>query len=621
MFKNLKIGSKILVAFTFITIVTAGVSGYISFTIARASLEEESFNKLTAVREMKANQIEDYFQQIANQVVTLSEDRMIVDAMRAFETGFEAIDAELGLTAAELDESDARLARYYEEEFLVRLNQTRPAALGPASTVQYWPEDKNTRILQDLYLASNLNETGSKHLLDAAGDGSSYSLLHQIYHPIIRNFLDKFGYYDIFLVDDESGHIVYSVFKEVDYGTSLLSGPYAGSNFAEAFRAAKEATDKDFVKLVDFESYDPSYNAPASFIASPIYDGQQKIGVLLFQMPTDQINDIMTNKRGWSQVGLGASGETYLVADDFRIRNQSRFLIEDSENYFKLIQDIGVPEETINRIRNLNSTIGLQEVKTQGTQAALRGTTGTEIFPDYRGVPVLSSYKPLSIPDVKWVIMSEIDEAEALASIRSLRNGIFIGSIGLIAVIVIIAFFFAKTLTRPLQELTASAEELAQGNLDVHIDTRGHDEIGVLAQSFEVMQKSVQRLVRRQAEAIDALSTPLIPLHDDVMVMPLVGQLDERRVSNIREALVEGLHASSAKVAILDLTGVPPFDQVVAHSLVNTARTAKLLGAQVVITGIQPEIATALVELDLQFDGLVTERSLQNGIAYAMKHI
>jgi hypothetical protein len=265
MFKNLKIRTKILIAFSSIAIVTVGVSGLIGFTIARSALEEESFNKLTAVREMKAIQIEDYFQQISDQVVTLSEDRMIIDAMRAFDGGLHDIDTTLSIEEAE--SIDSKLRGYYQDEFLERLI---PNLLRETSVSDYLPEETRTRILQYLYLAANPNETGSKHLLDNAGDGNSYSQAHELYHPIIRNFLEKFGYYDIFLVDvGTGGHIAYSVFKEVDYGTSLLDGPYSDTNFAEAYRAARDATDKDFVKLVDFEPYRPSYNAPAAFIASP----------------------------------------------------------------------------------------------------------------------------------------------------------------------------------------------------------------------------------------------------------------------------------------------------------------------------------------------------------------
>jgi PAS domain S-box-containing protein len=467
---------------------------FFAFTTGSSTLEEESFNKLTAVREMKASQIEDYFQLVENQVITLSQDRMIIDAMRDFEDGLHGMQEELDISADELESMDIANYGYFENQFLPRLI---PNLLQDVSVEDFWPEDDKSRILQYFYISSNPHQTGKKHQLNKADDGSSYSEAHSIYHPIIRDYLDKFGYYDIFLVDvGTEGHIAYSVFKEVDFGTSLLSGPYADTNFAEAYNAARAASDKDFVQVVDFEPYVPSYNAPAAFIASPIFDGDEKIGVLVFQFPIDQINAVMTSNQDWSAVGLGESGETYIVGNDFLLRNQSRFLIEDSENYFRLIEEIGTPLTTIARIRNLNSTIGLQEVKTDGTKAALSGLTGTDIFPDYRGVPVLSSYKPLNIRDANWVIMSEIDQEEAFAAIRSLGVRILIGALGLISAIVVMAVLFSRTITRPLDKLTESANDLAKGNLDVEVSSQDQgDEIGILARSFDTMRVSMKGLI------------------------------------------------------------------------------------------------------------------------------
>jgi PAS domain S-box-containing protein len=490
----MKIGTKILIAFTTVAIVAVALVGYFAFTTGSGTLEEESFNKLTAVREMKASQIEDYFQLVENQVVTQSENRMIIEAMREFDDGLHAVESDLGITEAEMQETDARLGSYYEEEFLPRL---RPNLLEDVSVEYFWPEDNKTRVVQDLYISSNPFDVGSKHLLDDAGDGSSYSQAHETYHPIIRDYLEKFGYYDIFLVDvDSGGHIAYSVFKEVDFGTSLVNGPYADINFAEAYNAARAASEKDFVKVVDFEPYAPSYNAPAAFIASPIYDGDEKIGVLVFQFPIDRINAIMTSNQDWSAVGLGESGETYIVGNDFLLRNQSRFLIDDSENYFRLIEELGIPPETIAQIRNFNSTIGLQRVQTEGTEAALSGLSGNAVFPDYRGVPVLSSYKPLNIRGVNWAIMSEIDQEEAFASIRSLAIRTTIGVLILIAGIIILALAFSRTITRPLNQLTTTADELAKGNLDVEVAcTEQGDEIGTMARSFDTMRVSMKGLI------------------------------------------------------------------------------------------------------------------------------
>jgi anti-anti-sigma regulatory factor/HAMP domain-containing protein len=617
MLNNLKIRTKMLIAFIAVAILAVGITGFLGYSIASVALQAESFNKLTAVREMKANQIEDYFQQISGQVATLSEDRMIVEATKAFDDSYRKINSELDRSEQEELEATNKLQRYYAEEYLSRLT---PNLQGSVGVDEFWPEDIKTQLLQDLYIASNPFDVGSKHFLDNPGDGSRYSETHELYHPIIRNFLDTFGYYDIFLTNNE-GDIVYTVFKEVDFGTSLIDGPYSETNFAEAFKAAIDAEKGEFVYLVDFDPYAPSYNAPAAFIASPIFDGDEKQGVLLFQMPVDRINDIMTSRQAWTQVGLGDSGETYLIGDDFTLRNQSRFLIEDGDNYIAMLEEIGTPKIISDQIQNLNSSIGLQEIKTEGTLAAQAGQTGTATFPDYRGIPVLSSFKPLEIPGVNWVIMSEIDEAEAFAPAQTLGRTLLIASIVLLALIVVIAIFFSRSITRPLETLAENAGELADGNLDVTINTDNKDEIGDLSRSFDSMRQSIKQFVRRQNEAIDALSTPLIPLSDEIVVMPLVGELDDRRLGNVSELLTEGLYSSSARVAILDLNGVPGLDEAVAMSLVRVVKKANLLGAKVVITGLQPQVAAELTDLNLHLEGISTERTLQNGVTFAMNYL
>jgi PAS domain S-box-containing protein len=579
MFKRVKIRTKILLAFTVIAIVTVVTIAFVSFRIGQTALERESFNKLTAVREMKANQIEDYFQLISSQLHTQSNDRMIIEAMRDFSQGYQDIEGETPLSVGMLPALD----ELYREEFLERLI---PNLLREVTVEEYLPQSNEAAILQNLYISSNPFETGSKHLLDTANDGSSYSAAHELYHPIIRDFLEHFGYYDIFLVDPK-GNIVYSVFKEVDFGTSLTDGPYSDTNFARAFRAALNAEDTDTVIVEDFEPYHPSYNAPASFMATPIIDGGEKIGVLVFQMPIDRINYIMTNDQNWAEVGLGDSGETYLVGPDYLLRNQSRFLIEDSDNYFKAIDEIGVPLATMGQIRNLNSTIGLQEVDTEGTRAALAGETSTDIFPDYRGVSVLSAYKPLEISGLNWVIMSEIDEAEAFASIRSLGLRLGIASLGLIAFIIIAAFFFSRTLTRPLVELTNDAEMLSYGVLDLEIGNMdSKDEIGDLARNFDVMRLSLKKLIddlallnkdlenkviertaeleasERQSNSIIELSSDAIIVideHGEVLVWnaraeELFGYSRENMIGSPMDQIIPGRHKSGHDKAFAQAT-------------------------------------------------------------------
>ncbi|WP_437968836.1 PAS domain-containing protein [Sorangium sp. So ce260] len=124
-------------------------------------------------------------------------------------------------------------------------------------------------------------------------------------------------------------------------------------------------------------------------------------------------------------------------------------------------------------------------------------------------------------------------------------------------------------------------------------------------------------LLAAQQDTIRELVTPLLPIAEGVLVMPLIGFFDSARASRIIEALLQGVERHSARIAIIDITGVKAVDAQVAEMLVQAARAAGLLGAQVVLTGIQPAIARALIELDVDLRGLVTEGTLQGGIAHA----
>lgn len=127
-----------------------------------------------------------------------------------------------------------------------------------------------------------------------------------------------------------------------------------------------------------------------------------------------------------------------------------------------------------------------------------------------------------------------------------------------------------------------------------------------------------EEIIYAQRAALAELSTPLIPLNDRMLVMPLIGAIDSYRAQQVMEALLEGIARKRAEVAILDITGVQVIDSQVAHALIQTAQAVQLLGAQVVLTGIRPDVAQTLVHLGIDFRGIVTRSNLQAGIAYAL---
>jgi PAS domain S-box-containing protein len=127
-----------------------------------------------------------------------------------------------------------------------------------------------------------------------------------------------------------------------------------------------------------------------------------------------------------------------------------------------------------------------------------------------------------------------------------------------------------------------------------------------------------EEIIRTQAATLRAVSTPLIPVSDGVVVMPLVGAVDQLRAAQMQQMLLDGISAARAKVAILDVTGVPAVDAGVSAALLSAVAAARLLGAEVVLTGIKPAAAQAFVELGVDFGRLVTRGTLKDGIAYAL---
>ncbi|MFL5801698.1 MAG: PAS domain S-box protein [Roseiflexaceae bacterium] len=136
-------------------------------------------------------------------------------------------------------------------------------------------------------------------------------------------------------------------------------------------------------------------------------------------------------------------------------------------------------------------------------------------------------------------------------------------------------------------------------------------------QAEETLRQSIaqEETIRAQAHMLAELSTPLIPISDAVMVMPLIGGLDARRVQQVLETLLQGISVTGAAIVILDITGVPVVDTQVANALIQAAQAAKLLGAQAVLTGIRPEVAQTLIGLGVQMGGITTYSTLQSGIS------
>ncbi|MBI1301506.1 MAG: HAMP domain-containing protein [Alphaproteobacteria bacterium] len=333
-----------------------------------------------------------------------------------------------------------------------------------------------TKVLQDLYINSNPNPTGSKHELDYAEDGSFYSKVHAEFHPWFRHFLQQRDYYDIFLFAP-NGDLVYTVFKELDYATNINTGEWKDSDLGNAFRAARDNPSIDNQIFFDFEPYAPSHGVAASFISQPILDRDGSFaGVLVFQMPIARINKVMQ-----VSAGMGESGETYIVGQDYLMRSDSRFAEPG--------------QSTILKTKVTGATV----------EKGLAGDTGVEFVDDYRGISVLSAYGPFDFMGTRWAIMAEIDEAEIMKPIGDLKESAVIEVLVLMFIVTLIGIWVARSISKPISSMSDAMKRLAQDDFAVEIPgTERSDEIGDMAASVQVFKENgmeAKRLAEEQEKA------------------------------------------------------------------------------------------------------------------------
>ena len=457
-------------------ILLTGVLGYVR---ARDALEATIYNQLTAARQTKSRQVENYFRTINNELRLLAGTTMVIDATRGFAAAVDKLDH-----TDVPPEMRKSVADWYADTYLPLLKRS----IGPDALLSdYLPTADAANHLQYGYIVANPHPEGRRALLDDARDGTDYGRLHAVYQPIFRRVASTVGFFDLMLADPKSGRIIYGVAKETDLGASLNTGFLRQSNVATAIARCSALTDGASTCLEDFSAYAPSLGAPTAFMTAPVIDQGAVIGVLIAQLSIDEINRVTTGGREWRREGFGATGETYIVGPDHRLRSASRFFLEDREAYLASLKAAGVPAERIDAIRRYGTPVLQQQVDNVAVTSGLAGIEGTGEVVGYRGVPTLASWGPLHIPGVNWVLVSKIDAAEALAPITQLRRDLEIVGAAALALVLLIGAWFARSLSAPLRELTAGVNRFAAGDYTAKVAVRTRDEIGRLCRSFNSM--------------------------------------------------------------------------------------------------------------------------------------
>jgi len=286
-----------------------------------------------------------------------------------------------------------------------------------------------------------------------------------------ENYVSRTGYEDLLLINP-NGYVFYSVGKNSDHKTNLLEGRFRDTNLGKLI---KDVMATGQAGMADFEPYEPAQNKPESFIARPVVHGGEVELVVALRLPLKEINSVMQES-----TGMGDTGESYLVGPDKLMRSDSRL----DQEYHTVEASFANPERG--------------KVDTQAVREALSGKDGVEIIKDYRNQHVLSAYEPLGPAEgVNWALMAEIDEAEALAPVRTMATWVL--GIGVLAAIIVLAVgvFMARSIANPIIRLAEVAAKISERDLTQKVEIHSNDEIGILGETFNTMVENLRQMVDR----------------------------------------------------------------------------------------------------------------------------
>lgn len=501
--------ARLQVAVLSLGLAAIALTGWESTTSATDALRQATFERLTGIRESKRRQVEDYFRQLSAHVVALSSDESTVTALEELQRAFEALPSDSGA------EVDASLRRIYEQE----------VGAGAAESLNAWlPDDPRQLYLQRLFLGgSPYSRRDRDQFLQPPGSGA-YGALHTRYHPTWHRYASAFGFYDILLVDGPSARVLYSVRKEVDLGATLMRAPYSSTGLGKVFARVAAIEEPGHVVMEDYLPYAPSSDAPAAFVAAPVWRAGGQIGALVIQVSIDDVNRMMTGGRNWTNEGLGASGQAYIAGADGRLRSDSRFELEDPTAYLDDLVAAGVATETVDRIRRYRTGVLAAPVSDQVRRLMAARASGTSLGTDLRGVSVLRSYSPVQVATLEWFLVAEIETSEAFAPVAALRVRMWQWGAGVAVVFLVAAWWLSRSMTLPLGELAARAMTFGRGAFGTRMPVVGPTEMQQLASAFNRMADDLQRTTVSRDE-LNALNQQLHTLAGQ-----LIGaQEDERR--------------------------------------------------------------------------------------------
>ncbi|WP_409525368.1 methyl-accepting chemotaxis protein [Nitrincola sp. MINF-07-Sa-05] len=510
----MKISTRIMLGATVLTglavLVSSGATGWFAVRDSSSAVETSIEQQFQAVATGLSNSVEYQFAGYRDLLQSLANGRMTQEAVYGFVRPFVSYRYEV--TSPDLQTLRSTMLQWYQKVYQPLYTRRSHGLQAP---VNEWVEQMSLEglLIQQFYMHDNPFEPEQMALMDDRSDATIYGQQHRRYQASYRDLVERFGFNDLMLVDAASHDVIYSVSKSPVLGTSLKQGPFADSALArlveELEGQSQEGSALSGFAVSDFAHTAFSFNQLVAYVGVPVthhaHSPEKVVGYLIIELPAEHLTRIMTADKQWQSMGLGETGEAFLVDQQGVLITALRPMLSSPSTTLDQIEATyghSAPEY----VANSRSLTGWLKINTAPVQAALAGERGVGIEQDYLQRPMLTNWLPLSIGEKPYAMITQQSPDEAYGALTSLQRNIWM-SVAVAAILLTLAaalgsWLFARVLGLPLERLAAQIMRAGQDqDLTLSFDESRRDEMGAIARALNQLFAVLRDLLQQVGEA------------------------------------------------------------------------------------------------------------------------
>ena len=453
-----KLGNKLSMAIASLLLLSLMILIVIAGLKQRSASISTAYKTLSLTENIKKQYLEDELNRLQNQLRLFVTDTRTSGAFSSLLQAFRDLESDNFYTAeaSTMESIRQKLENYYITQVIPAIEEKTGDRPDPQA---YLSDDPKETILKFLYLASNNQPLDQKQEILGAGDGSLYSGLHVMHQPWLLTYAHQNKISDIYFIDSRSGYVFYSLKKYPDFGTNLFTGPYRSSFLSDAFRRSISEPSHSAVVFSDMDRRVPGIIPPCFYISTPIAQGNQVIGAVVFSIEVNGLDRLMSaNASTGSDPGTGFS--SFLIGSDRKYRSNDPGFLTDKAQYIKRLAHSRISADEAVKIEKSSCTAMNLHVSDDAFPDAGLGLSGQGKFITPSGTRALCSYTPVIRPGLDWILVTQVSLSEVLRPASSLVRILIIAGLAMLLAAILVSIGISRTLTARIENLHGSLSSL-----------------------------------------------------------------------------------------------------------------------------------------------------------------